>query len=384
MPARTVRAAVLLPGARALSVRDVQLDGPGPGEVGVRVEAAGVCHSDYHYVSGDLSCRLPAVLGHEGGGVVEQVGPGVSSVDAGDHVLFLWRAGCGRCAQCAVGRPALCDSGQHARTRGTLRSGSTRWSDERGPLHHFLGVSCFAEQTVCDEQSLLKIDRGIPFSIAALAGCAVMSGVGAVVNTAGVRPGESVLIAGAGGVGLSAVMGARISGARRVIVCDRSPSRLSLAAELGATDLIDAAKQDLPGAVRAIEPDGVDHAFEVVGNPATIADAVTCIRRGGTVTVVGLSKLGARAEIDPLDLVLGEKRLQGSMYGSSRPQRDYPILFALAARGLLPIDRLDSRRYPLDDIGRAFDDMLSGDVARVLITPQAHQPARTSRLEHAL
>ena len=368
---RTVRAAVLRPGSRRPSVERVHLDAPGPGEVRVRVEAAGVCHSDYHYMSGDLTCRLPAVLGHEGAGVVEETGPGVSSVRAGDHVLFLWRAGCGACAYCAAGRPALCGAGQESRETGTLRSGMSRWSDESGDVFHFLGVSCFAEQTVCHESSVLLIDPDVPFPIAALAGCAVMSGVGAVINTAQVRPGMSVLVIGAGGVGLSAVMGARLAGARRVVVADISPSRLSLAADLGGTDLIDAGREDdLAAAVARVEPEGVDHAFEVIGNPVTITQALACVRRGGAVTVVGLSRTGARAQVNALDLVLGEKRLQGSMHGSSRPHLDYPRLFELNARGALPIGRLMSREYPLEEIATAFDDMLDGRVARVLIRPQ--------------
>jgi Zn-dependent alcohol dehydrogenase len=367
---RSVRAAVLRSGERRLRVEDVWLEPPGPGEVRVRVAAAGVCHSDYHYICGDLTCPLPAVLGHEGAGIVEETGPGVSSVDVGDHVLFLWRAGCGRCEYCAVGRPALCGAGRRSRATGTLPAGATRWrAASGGDVFHFLGVSCFAEQTVCHESSLLRIDPAISFRLAALAGCALMSGVGAVVNTAQVRPGASVLVIGAGGVGLCAVMGARLAGARRVVAADLSADRLALAARLGATDLIDAGRGDLAAAVNRIEPGGVDHALEMIGNPATIADALACVRRGGVATVVGLAPAAARAAIPALDLVLGEKRLQGSMYGSSRPHHDYPRLFDLAARGLLPVRDLMSPGYRLDDVATAFEHMLSWQVARAVLIP---------------
>jgi Zn-dependent alcohol dehydrogenase len=370
-PARRVRAAVLRPGRSRLRVEELWLAPPGPGEARVRVEAAGVCHSDHHYISGALVCPAPAVLGHEGAGVVEEVGPDVSSVQVGDRVLFLWRAGCGDCGYCAAGRPALCGSGQRTRATGTLRAGTRRWREASGgEVSHFLGVSCFAEQTVCHASSLLPIGPDVPFGIAALAGCAVMSGVGAVVNTARVRPGMSVLVIGAGGVGLSAVMGARLAGARRILVADLSASRLTLAAELGGTDLIDAGREDLVTAVTGLEPGGVDHAFEMIGDPGVIASATRCVRRGGVVTVVGLTKAGSHAQVDTLDLVLGEKRLQGSMYGSSRPRHDYPRLFELSARGALPIHRLLSREYPLDGIAGAFDDMLSGRVARAVLRPQ--------------
>jgi Zn-dependent alcohol dehydrogenase len=366
-----VRAAVLVPGAAELVVLPVHLDPPGVGEVRVRVEVAGACHSDYHYMSGDLSCPLPAVLGHEGAGVVEEIGPGVAALRPGDHVLFLWRAGCGACAYCAGGRPALCGAGQQARLTGTLPSGTMRWRFEQGPIHHFLGVSCFAEQTVCDQRSLLKIDPDLPLTQAALAGCALMSGVGAVVNTARLRPGDCALIIGAGGIGISAVMGAALAGARRIIAADISTARLDLAGRIGATDTIAIESDaDLVDQLHALEPDGVDHAFEMIGRPTTIAAALACLRRGGVATVVGLAPQGATAHIDALDLVLGEKRLQGSMYGSSRPHRDFPILFELVRRGLLPVDDLVSASFPLDGIGDAFHHMLTGSGGRAIVLPQ--------------
>jgi Zn-dependent alcohol dehydrogenase len=366
-----VRAAVLRRAGEPLTIERLQLLPPEPGQVRVRVEAAGVCHSDYHYQSGDLVCPLPVVLGHEGAGVVEELGPGVSSVAVGDRVLFLWRTGCGRCEYCAVGRPALCSAGQQTRITGLLGGTTSHWrTDEGEQVYHFLGVSCLAEQTVCPEDSLFKIPPNAPATVAALAGCALMSGMGAVMNTAQVRPGASVLVLGCGGVGLSAVMGAVVSGARRIVAVDRSPERLSTAVSLGATNIIDSTEQDVSDALRELEPDGVDHVFEMIGNPVTIELGATLLKRSGELTLVGLSPLGSSARLNALDLVLGEKVVRGSMYGSSRPHADYNTLFQLIATGRLPVDRLPTRTFGLDEVNEAFQAMLNGRVGRAIIVPE--------------
>src|SRR5215472_5226814 len=247
-----MRAAVLYQPGEPLRVEDVELGAPRAGEVRVRVAAAGVCHSDYHYMRGDLVGNLPIVLGHEGAGVVEEVGPGVTEVQPGDHVVLLWRTSCGRCEFCSRGRPALCPVGAAIRATGRMPDGTSRLSRGGVELRHFLGVSCFAEQTVCSERSVLKIPDDIPLAVAAVAGCAVMTGFGAVINTARVEPGSTVLVIGAGGVGLCAVM----AGAARVIAADVTPAKLEFATGFGATDVIDAATEDVVTAARELTGGG--------------------------------------------------------------------------------------------------------------------------------
>src|SRR5215471_2366883 len=235
-----MRAAVLYEPGQPLRVEEVELGSPRAGEVRVRVAAAGVCHSDYHYMRGDLRGNLPVVLGHEGAGIVEEVGPDVTTVRPGDHVVLLWRTSCGRCEFCSTGRPALCPDGAAVRASGRMPDGTSRLSRDGVEIKHFLGVSCFAEQTVCQERSVLKLPEDVPLPVGAVAGCAVMTGVGAVVNTARVEPGSTVLVVGAGGVGLCAVMGAGLAGAARIVAADLNAGRLELATSFGATDVVDA------------------------------------------------------------------------------------------------------------------------------------------------
>jgi Zn-dependent alcohol dehydrogenase len=348
-------------------VEEVELASPKAGEVRVRVAAAGVCHSDYHYMRGDLTTELPAVLGHEGAGVVEEVGVGVATVQPGDRVVLLWRSVCGHCRYCSVGRPALCQEGAALRNTGRLLDGTSRLSLQGRPISHFLGVSCFAEQAVCAEQSVLKIDADVPLPIAALAGCSVMTGVGAVTNSAAVEPGASVLVIGAGGVGLCAVMGAQLCGASRILVADLNPAKLEMAREFGATDLIDASSQDVVKTARRLSDGGVDFAFEAIGRPDTVTQAVRTLSAGGVAVAVGVAPPSARAELSPFDLVLQEKTLKGSIYGSTRPHADFPRLFELYRRGRLPLDRLLSREYRLDQINEAYEALLAGEVARSVI-----------------
>ena len=361
-----MRAAVLYETGTPLRVEEVDLAAPRAGEVRVRVAAAGVCHSDYHYMRGDLVCNLPSVLGHEGAGVVEEVGPGVTSVAPGDHVVLLWRTSCGRCEFCSAGRPALCPASASIRAGGRLADGTSRLSREGQELRHFLGVSCFAEQTVCSERAVLKIPEDVPLPVAAVAGCAVMTGVGAVVNTARVEAGSTVLVIGAGGVGLCAIMGAVLAGAARVVAADVNPAKLELATSFGATDVIDASAEDVPAAVRDLLG-GVDYAFEVIGRPETVTQAVAATRTGGTAVAIGVAPVGAAATVNLLDLVLQEKTLKGSIYGSTRPQADFPRLFELYRRGRLPLDRLLTREWRLDQINEAYDELLAGTVARSVI-----------------
>jgi len=364
-----MKAAVLYEPGQPLRVEDVELAPPRTGEVRVRVGAAGVCHSDYHVMHGDMVAVLPAVLGHEGAGVVEEVGPGVTGVAQGDHVVLLWRTSCGRCEYCSVGRPALCVVGTALRNSGLLMDGTTRLSRDDLQLRHFAGVSCFAEQTVCAQEAVLKIPEDIPMPIAALAGCAVMTGVGAVVNTAKVEPGSTVLVIGAGGVGLCAIMGAVLAGAARIIAADLNPAKLELATSLGATEVVDSSRDDLVDAVRELTGAGVDYAFEVIGLAETVEQAIRAVRVGGTAVAVGIVPTGMTAQVNVQQLVMQEKTLKGSIYGSTRPHVDFPRLFELYRRGRLPLDRLLTRQWALGEINEAYDALLAGTVARSVVVP---------------
>src|SRR5215472_14757415 len=364
-----MRAAVLYQPGEPLRVEDVELGAPRAGEVRVRVAAAGVCHSDYHYMRGDLTGNLPVVLGHEGAGVVEEVGPGVTTVQPGDHVVLLWRTSCGRCEFCSKGRPALCPTGSAVRSGGRMPDGTSRLSRDGVEIRHFLGVSCFAEQTVCQEQSVLKMPEDVPLPIGAVAGCAVMTGVGAVINTARVEPGSSVLVVGAGGVGLCAIMGAVLAGAARIIAADLNPAKLELATSLGATEVVDSSCDDLVDAVRELTGAGVDYAFEVIGLAATVEQAIRAVRVGGTAVAVGIVPTGMTAQVNVQQLVMQEKTLKGSIYGSTRPHVDFPRLCELYRRGRLPLDRLLTRQWALGEINEAYDALLAGTVARSVVVP---------------
>jgi len=361
-----VRAAVLHAPHTPFSLEDLELAAPRAGEVLVRIAAAGVCHSDWHFVSGDLTTPLPAVLGHEGAGIVEATGPGVTSVKPGDHVVLLWRAGCGRCEYCSIGKPALCSTNRRMRANGGLNDGTTRLRGASGEVKHFLGVSCFAERAVVPEMGVLPIGDDVPLDVAAIVGCAVMTGVGAVVNTAAVRPGASVLVVGAGGVGLSAVMGAKLAGADPIIVSDLVPAKLELARELGATHAIDGAG-DLLAAVREITGEGVDFAFDCIGHAALLGQAVKALRRAGTAVAVGLPRADAEVAVNVVEMITAEKSLKGSIYGSTRHFADIPRLLEHYRRGKLPLDRLLARRYQLAEINEAYRALLAGEFARAVI-----------------
>src|SRR5262245_54514073 len=364
-----MRAAVLYEAGTPLRVEEVDLEAPHAGEVRVRVAAAGVCHSDYHYMRGDLVGNLPVVLGHEGAGVVEEVGPGVTSFRPGDHVVLLWRTACGRCEFCSRGRPALCPEGASVRATGRMPDGTSRLSRDGHEIRHFLGVSCFAEQTVCQERSLLELPEDVPLPVGAVAGCAVMTGVGAVVNTAKVEPGSTVLVVGAGGVGLCAIMGAVLAGAARIVAADTNPTKLELATSLGATDVVDSSRDDLVDAVRELTGAGVDYAFEVIGLAETVEQAIRAVRVGGTAVAVGIVPTGMTAQVNVQQLVMQEKTLKGSIYGSTRPRVDFPRLFELYRRGRLPLDRLLTRQWALGEINEAYDALLAGTVARSVVVP---------------
>jgi Zn-dependent alcohol dehydrogenase len=367
-----IKAAVASAVGAPLVVEDLDLDEPGPAEVLVRITAAGVCHSDQHYLSGDLVCPLPVVPGHEGAGIVEAVGPGVTATKPGDSVCLMWRPRCGRCSYCLAGRPVLCPSGAVQGASGGLLDGTSRLRRPDGrTVHHLLGVSCFAEYAVVSETAVVPIPDDVPPEVAAITGCAVITGVGAVLNAVGACAGEGLVVLGAGGVGLSAVLGAVLAGADPIVVVDVVPERLEAAAALGATHVIDARSGPVAEAVQDIRPGGVEWAVEAIGRPDTFAQGFDALRPGGTLVAVGLGRRDAGVSIPLNALVQREKRIVGSLYGSANPMLDVPRLLALHRAGRLPIDRLIGTRYPLEEVDRAFADLVGGGVGRGVVLPGA-------------
>jgi S-(hydroxymethyl)glutathione dehydrogenase/alcohol dehydrogenase len=365
MPIST-RAAVLRAFDQPLTIETIALDDPGQGEVVVRLAAVGVCHSDQHMLGGAFKTPLPAVLGHEGAGIVEHVGPGVRGIGPGEHVVLAWIPSCGRCRYCATGRPALCADRQGAERRG----GPPRLHDARGEgIHQFLDTSAYAERVLVREEGVIPVPADVPLEIAALVGCAVLTGIGAVTRTARIEPGSTVAVIGTGGVGLNVIQGAALAGAARIIAVDRRPAALELARRFGATDTLDAsdpATGDPAKALRKLTGGGVDYAFEVVGRPETIAQAWESLAPGGRAVVVGLTqpqdKVSLRADF------LSEKALLGCIFGSSVPRVDVPRVLELYHRGRLKLDELATRRYTLDQVNEALAALAGPEAGRGVIT----------------
>jgi len=360
-----MRAAVLHEHRRPFTIEELDLAPPGPGEVEVRLHASGVCRSDWNTVTGDTPSPLPAVLGHEGAGVVAEVGPGVTSVAPGDHVVLSWLPACGRCRHCTSGRPTLCDVAAPALLAGTLLDGGIRLTLAGRPVHHYSFLSTFAERTVVPEASCVRIREDAPFNVAALVGCAITTGTGAVLNRARVKAGSTVAVFGAGGVGLSAIMAARLAGAATVVAVDPAPPRREVALELGATHAV--APEEARAEVADLAPAGVDYAIESSGAAGAVASAYAAVRRGGTLVCVGIPPEDAVVELPGAALVRDEKIVTGSLYGSCRPHTDMPMLLDLFLEGRLPLDRLVGTTYPLDEIDRAFAEMREGGGVRTLI-----------------
>lgn len=361
----TTRAAVLRAYQEPLVIEDITLDDPGPGEVVVRLAATGVCHSDHHMLGGDFKTPLPVILGHEGAGVVEAVGTGVRGVAPGDHVVLAWIPSCGRCRYCATGRPALCADRQGVERR----DGPMRLHDNAGAgIHQFLDTSAFAEQVLVREEGVIPVPADVPLEIAALVGCAVLTGIGAVTRTARVEPGSAVAVIGAGGVGLNVIQGAALVGAGRIIVVDRQPAALELARQFGATDTLDAsdpAVEDPAKAIRRMTGGGVDYAFEVVGLPITIAQAWESLAPGGRAIVVGLTK--PREQVTLRADFLSEKALLGCIFGSSVPRVDVPRVLDLYRQGHLKLDQLAARRYPLAEVNTALAALGGAEAGRGIL-----------------
>jgi alcohol dehydrogenase len=353
--------------SKPLQIRTLELLPPGPGEMLVRVTAAGLCHSDLSVIEGIRPRPMPMVLGHEAAGIVENLGPGTQGFAAGDQVVFSFVPSCGTCLPCAEGRPALCEPGAAANTAGTLLGGGRRWCDApEGPVHHHLGVSGFAERTVVHARSAVKIEHDLPPDIAALFGCAVMTGAGAVVNTARVPPGASVAVFGLGGVGLAAVLGAAASGAHPIIAVDPLPAKLDLAREIGATHLVRAGEGAV-AEIRAITAGGAEYVFESVGNEVVLAQAYAATRRGGTTVATGLPHPSKQFAVSAVSLVAEERVVRGSYMGSAVPLRDLPRFVALYRAGKLPVDKLLTHRLRLEDINEGFDRLAEGSAVRQVV-----------------
>jgi alcohol dehydrogenase len=352
---------------RPLAIEELELDPPGPGEVLVRVAAAGLCHSDLSTINGDRPRPTPMVLGHEAAGIVEALGSGVDDLAAGDQVVMVFVPSCGHCAPCAEGRPALCEPGFAANSAGALLSGARRLRRGETPVHHHVGVSAFATHVVCSRRSLVKVARDLPATEAALFGCAVLTGVGAVVNTAKVHPGASVAVLGLGGVGLNALLGALLVGAGRVIAIDLLPEKLALARQLGATDAFDASSPTCADDVRAATKGGVDYAFEMAGSAKAMELAYKLTRRGGTTVTASLPHPTHTFSVPHTNLVAEERQVRGSYVGGAVPSRDIPRFIALYRQGKLPVDQLLSETLRLEDINEGFERLAAGKTVRQMI-----------------
>jgi alcohol dehydrogenase len=364
--------------SRPFEVTEVELAGPGPGEVLVRIAAAGICHSDLSAITGDRPRRLPAVAGHEAAGVIEEAGAGVTALRPGDHVVMVFVASCGTCALCVGGRPNLCQSSWQARAQGTLQTGARRLSLAGQPLNHWSGISAFAEYAVVTPQSLVRVDGDVPLDIAAIFGCAVVTGVGAVLNTAKLTPGSSAAVVGLGGVGLSAMLGAVASGARWVAAVDIAPGKLELARALGATHVYDARKPDCAERILD-ELGGADFVFEMSGSSPAARLAYQITGRGGTMVTAGLPSPAQHLELPLADLVATERTVKGSYMGSASPRRDIPRYLDLFRAGRLPVDRLRTATLPLGEINEAFDRMVCGTSVRDVVDPWRSSPGNSEQ-----
>jgi alcohol dehydrogenase len=353
--------------SRPLSIEEVELEDPGAGEVLVRVRAAGLCHSDLSVIDGNRPRPVPMVLGHEAAGEVVSVGAGVEDLKPGDHVVAAFVPCCGHCAPCLDGRPALCEPGLAANTAGTLLSGRRRLRQGGREINHHLGVSAFAEYAVLARESLVAVDPALPFEQAALFGCAVMTGVGAVFNTAAVPQGSSIAVVGLGGVGLAALLGARTRDPSALVAVDLSEQKLAVARELGATITVNAGSADAVEQVREATRGGVEYAFEMAGAVAALDLAYRMTRRGGTTVTAGLSHPDRRFSLPHLNLVAEERTLKGSYLGSCAPSRDIPRYATMHIAGELPVDRLLSERVRLEQLNEAFDRLAAGTTIRQVV-----------------
>lgn len=359
-----IKAAVLYKHNTPLSVEEIELDAPMAGEVLVKIAGSGVCHSDWRDIKGewkDMWVTPPVVLGHEGAGIVEGVGPGVSSVKPGDHAVLSFVPNCGTCYYCVIGSPHLCDNPWEY-------VGGSRLHKDSQMINHYAGVSSFAEYAVVPEAGVIAIPSDVPLDKAALVGCCVTTGVGAAINTAKVAPGSTVAVFGTGGVGLNVVQGALLAGAETIIAVDIRDNKLGYAKQFGATHTVNSTKEDPVKAIKEItQGKGTDYSFEAIGNPETIVQALSSVRKGGTAIIVGQAPYDAMINF-PARLLFEEARLVGCLYGSARMRVDMPHIIDLYMQGKLKVDELVTRTYTLDEINAAFQALDKGEVARSVIT----------------
>jgi alcohol dehydrogenase len=364
---RAIGAAPPYATSRPLEIVELDLAGPGRGEVLVRMAAAGLCHSDLSVIDGSRPRPTPMVLGHEAAGVVAELGEGVADLAVGDHVVMVFMPSCGHCLPCAGGRPALCEPGLRANVAGSLLSGARRLVCDGAPVNHHLGVSAFAEYAVVAEESCIKVDPALALDHAALFGCAVLTGVGAVVNTAKVPPGASVAVVGLGGVGLAAVLGAVVSGARQVVAVDLSDDKLAYALKLGATDAVNAGAPDAVARIKELSRGGVDFFFEMAGAVPALELAYAATARGGVTITAGLPHPDRKLSIQAMSLVVDERTLKGSYVGSCVPRRDLPNFVTLFQSGRLAVDKLLTHHLRLEDINEGFDRLRSAEAVRQVV-----------------
>jgi len=361
-----MKAPVLHAVREPLVVEDVELDEPKAGEVLVKMAASGVCHSCLHAADGSWAApKTPMVLGDEGAGIVEKTGPGVTRLQQGDHVVLSWAPSCGWYHYCVTGHPVRCENRPAG---GLLLDGTTRMHLKGQDVYHYASIATFGSYSVVPESCAIKIDDDVPLDTAALIGCSVMTGVGAVLNTAQARPGDSVAVFGCGGIGLNAIQGGRLASAEPLIAVDVADNKLDYARSLGATHLINASKEDVPERIKALTHGrGADHAIVAVGSTQVAETAWTSLGRGGTCVMVGLPAVGEKISIDPASLVGPERRLVGSCYGSASVFSDFPRIVNLYKSGKLKIDELITRRYGIDEANEAFRALAAGELARGIL-----------------
>src|SRR5574341_1256529 len=362
-----IQAAVFYEPHTPFKIETLDLEPPRAGEPLVKIAAVGVCHSDWHRMTGATKHPRPVVPGHEGAGVVEAVGPGVTRVKVGDHVALNWAPNCGACFYCLNDRPSLCSAYVGPIWAGTMMDETTRLSKNGQPVYHFSALAAFAEYTVVPQECCVPLRKEVPFPVAALIGCAVTTGVGAVLNTAKVRPGSSVAVFGAGGVGLSIIMGAQLAGASRIVAVDRAEAKLDMARSFGATDALTAGP-DTNDVIRALTGGrGADYVFEAIGIPAVQEQCLDAARPGGVIVLAGISPMGSATNLPGAIITRQEKTVMGSYYGTANTARDFPLYADLYLKGKLDLGRLISKTYALEQINEAYADMLSGAVARGVI-----------------
>lgn len=362
-----MKAAVLNSTPGKLSVETIEIGDPGPGEVRVKIAASGLCHTDWETMHGFQPINLPAVIGHEGAGVVDAVGPGVTRVKVGDHVVCSWSPNCGHCFYCDQGQPILCESAQEANANGVLFDGTTRMARNGDPVYYYSLVSSHAEYNIVPEQAAVPVRKDFPLDRAALLGCAVMTGYGGAVHAARIKPGSSVVVIGCGAVGLSAIQGARLANASVIVGVDINPLKLQWATTMGATHVADANQEDPVTVVRKLTKGrGADTAIEAAGQNITLRQTLEASRPGARVVILGKTPFGQEISL-PFNLLMGEREIVRTSYGMSRPRLDFPTLANLYMEGKLRLDEMMTMRLPLERINDGFAALEQGDVARALV-----------------